>query len=126
MPSLDQILRIRQLPIVQVHVPLSRRDVGVPQQPARVLDPFLPTNLRAALVPRQRQHQIPPAHLAAPGNTTDAGEPSRRDERAKMNRDEVEWLAASVAGLSGWPRPDCLSGWLPSDSALRPCQGTDS
>jgi hypothetical protein len=30
-PSFYQVLRVRQLPVVQVHVALGRRNVGVPQ-----------------------------------------------------------------------------------------------
>jgi len=30
--SFYQILRVRKLPVVEVHVPLGGRDVGVPQQ----------------------------------------------------------------------------------------------
>ena len=53
-----QILRLRQFPVVQVHVPLSRADVRVAQQSAGVFDPLLPTDLRPALVAGQVQAQF--------------------------------------------------------------------
>ena len=47
-----QILCFRKLPFVEVHVALSRLDVGVPQQPSGVLDSFLPADFRPAFVAR--------------------------------------------------------------------------
>src|SRR5262245_8894212 len=55
---LDQILRVSQFLVVEVHVPLSRADVRVPQQPAGVFDALLTANLRTAFVPGQVEHQI--------------------------------------------------------------------
>jgi hypothetical protein len=53
-----QVPRIRQLFLVQVHVPLRRRDVRVTQQPAGVLGPLLATDFRSKFMASQVQHQI--------------------------------------------------------------------
>ena len=54
-----EILRLRKLAVVQVHVPLRGRDVGVARQSPGEFDSLLPADLRAAFVAGQIQHQIP-------------------------------------------------------------------
>ena len=55
----DEISRVGQFPVVEVHVPLRRADVGVAQQPPGIFDSLLPAGFRSALVARQIQNQIP-------------------------------------------------------------------
>ncbi len=54
-----QILCLRKLAVVQVHVPLRGTDVCVAQQAAGEFDPLLPADLRPAFVSGQVQDQIP-------------------------------------------------------------------
>ena len=53
-----QILRVGQLPVVEVHVPLRSRDIRVPQQSPGGLDSLLPTDLRTAFVVTAIGHPI--------------------------------------------------------------------
>jgi hypothetical protein len=57
-PSVYQILRVRKLAVVEVHVPLRGRDIGVAQQPAGVFDSLLSADSRPAFMAGQVQHQI--------------------------------------------------------------------
>jgi hypothetical protein len=53
-PLFHEILRVRKLAVVEVHVPLRRRDIRVPEQPAGVLDSLLTANPHGSLI---RQYQ---------------------------------------------------------------------
>jgi hypothetical protein len=59
LPLFHEIVRVRKLAFVEVHLPLSGTDVGVPRQPAGVLNPLLAADLHPALVAGQVKHQIP-------------------------------------------------------------------
>jgi hypothetical protein len=56
--SFYQVLRVSQLPVAQVHVPLGRRDICMPEQSPGKLDPLLAADFRPTLMPGEVQHQI--------------------------------------------------------------------
>jgi hypothetical protein len=53
-----QILGVRQLRIVQVHLSLGRRDVRMPQKPTGKFDSLHPAGFRSAPVPGQVQKTL--------------------------------------------------------------------
>jgi hypothetical protein len=89
--SLHEILRIRKLAFVEVHVPLSGRDIGVAQQSPGVFDSLLTADLRPAFVPGQVQNQIArqPRCVPQPGiRSAEIGNrprlPGRREEETRI------------------------------------------
>src|SRR5712691_5216336 len=54
-PLFYQILRVRNLPLVEMQVPLGGRDIRVPQKPPGVFNPLLAADLRPAFMPGQIQ-----------------------------------------------------------------------
>ena len=111
-----------------MHVPLGRRDIGVPQHATGELDPLLSANLRPALVPGQIQHQVPrqAGQVPQPGvRPAEIGDPSRfpsRGEKDRFLRSRADRLIEQPPELSadrdssGLP---CLAGglMLPQDGA---------
>ena len=84
-----QILGVCQLLVVQVHIPLRGRNVGMSQQTPSVLDSFLPANLRPALVAGEIQHQVlrQTGQIPKPGiRPAEVGDAPRFPGRGQENR----------------------------------------
>jgi hypothetical protein len=99
-----QVLRVGQLPVIEVHVALRRRDIRVPQQAAGVFDPLLPADLRPAFVPGQVQDQVfrQPGLIPQPGirpaEIRDGPLPPRRRQEDGALRASPEPMQVLVAG----------------------------
>src|SRR5712664_870371 len=111
-----EILRVRQFPVVQMHVPLGRRDVRTSQQVPGVLDSLLTAKLRPAFVAGEVQYQSPrqTGHVTQPrirpAEVGDLPRLARRRQEHRAFRPLPDCLVQQLAELPADPDAPRLPG----------------